>query len=535
MKKLVQLLSRRSTAVFFSLIIQLSVLIAVLLGFSGSFYLFSAASLALSFIVVIWILNDSKNPAFKLAWIIPILAFPIFGGIFYLLFGRNRLDSRMRDNLAKAASFVSDASSGEELIQEAQGPRGYRGDAKELQGTPGGEDSLKALEALDLGAALQARYISNASKTSLSRLSNTVYLSPGETAFSAILRELEAARHYIFLEFFIIAEDGMWSSIFEILERKAKAGLDVRVMYDDFGGMGRLPRDYYKTLRSKGIRCAVFNPFRLILSSTHNHRDHRKILVIDGTTAFTGGINLADEYINKIERFGHWKDNALMIKGEAVGDFTRMFLRLWNFAAPDRSDLPRIPANREPAKIVGDGFVLPYEDNPLDEEPVGVNVYLSLIMKAKRYLYITTPYLIIDEGLSGALCLAAKSGVDVRIITPGVPDKWYVHAVTRANYRPLLKAGVRIFEYSPGFIHSKSFLADDKVGTIGTINLDFRSFYLHFECGVWLYGCTSLLALKEDFLATQDACREVTMPELDKEKLYRKASGWLLKVFSPLF
>ncbi len=516
MKKFVQILSRRSTAVFFSFAIQLVVLVAVLAGFSDSLYLFSAASLALSFVVVVWILNDSKNPAFKLAWIILILVFPIFGGIFYLLFGRNRLDNRLRRGLAKAAAIGSSGESREERERLAQ-------------------DALEKLEKLDPDAAAQARYISKASKTRLSGLSDTVYLSPGEEAFSAILRELEAARRYIFLEFFIIAEGGMWAAALEILERKAKAGLDVRVMYDDFGSMGRLPRDYPKALASKGIRCAVFNPFKPILSSTLNHRDHRKILVIDGRVAFTGGINLADEYINKLKRFGHWKDNALMIRGEAVEDFARMFLSLWNFAASDASGLPPPFDGYPQPGAEGDGFVLPYEDNPLDEETLGVNVYLSLIMKARRYLYITTPYLIIDEGLSGALCLAAKSGVDVRIITPGVPDKWYVHSVTRANYRPLIKSGVKVFEYSPGFIHSKSFLSDDKVGTIGTINLDFRSFYLHFECGVWLYGCESLGTLKNDFLATQALCREITLQELDAEKLRRKASGWLFKIFSPLF
>jgi cardiolipin synthase len=492
------------------------VLIAVLAGFSDSLYLFSAASLALSFVVVVWILNDSKNPAFKLAWIILILVFPIFGGIFYLLFGRNRLDNRMRRGLAKAASIVSSG--------------GARGDR-----ALSARDALEKLETLDPDAAIQARYISKISMTRISGSSGTEYLSPGEEAFSAILRELEGARHYIFLEFFIIAEDSMWAAVLEILERKAKAGLDVRVLYDDFGSMGRLPRDYPKILASKGIRCAVFNPFKPILSSTLNHRDHRKILVIDGRVGFTGGINLADEYINKLERFGHWKDNALMIRGEAMEDFARMFLSLWNFAAADSTGLPP-PIDDDPQSTAEvDGFVLPYEDNPLDEETLGMNVYLSLIMKARRYLYITTPYLIIDEGLSGALCLAAKSGVDVRIITPGVPDKWYVHAVTRANYRPLIRSGVKVFEYSPGFIHSKSFLSDDKVGTIGTINLDFRSFYLHFECGVWLYGCRSLESLKKDFLATQALGRQVSLQELDDEKLRRKASGWLLKIFSPLF
>jgi len=508
-KKFIEFLSRRSTVVFLSLAIQLAVLVAVLLAFSGFFYLFSAASLGLSVFVVVWILNDSKNSTFKTAWIILILVFPIFGGIFYLLFGRTRLALRMQRRLLKSASRVPDRRIDDSV-------------------------SLNALEKDNPEAALQARYIAASSGTFLSQHSKAEYFNLGEAAYTAILKELESAKHFIFLEFFIIAEGRMWSSVLQVLERKAKAGVDVRVMYDDFGSMGRLPADYPRLLISKGIKCAVFNPFKPILSSIHNHRDHRKIILIDGITAFTGGINLADEYINEYERFGHWKDNALMIRGEAVENLNRMFLKLWLFAASD-SGLPQpFIEPVEPAAKPENGYILPYEDNPLDSETVGINVYLNMITKAKRYLFITTPYLIIDESLSGALSLAAKSGVDVRIITPRIPDKWYVHMVSRSNYRVLLSAGVRIFEYEPGFIHSKTFIADDEYGVVGTINLDFRSFYLHFECGVWMYRCDAIGSMKDDFMSTLAHCIEIKKQDLDAEGRGKKALAYVLKLFSPL-
>ena len=511
MKRIRKILSRRATLVFFAISAQLVVLIGVLNIFADSFYIFYAVSIVLSVAVVIWILNDSSNPAYKIAWIIPILVFPIFGGLFYVFFGKTRLNRTMKRRMVESAGSIM---------------------------TPAdrSERNLLKLEALDPDAALQARYLSANAGSPLWTNTATEYLKTGELAFERIVEALKKAEKYIFLEFFIIAEGEMWDTILAILTEKAQRGLDVRVMYDDFGCIARFPSHYNKTLEALGIRCAVFNPLRPVLSSNHNHRDHRKILVIDGRIGFTGGINLADEYINRLNRFGRWKDNAIMLEGEAVMSLTLMFLQLWNHARRGKQDNPPcdFPAVSGLPADLSDGFVQPYEDSPLDEEPVGENVYLNLIAKARRYLYITTPYLIIDNEMLTALALAAKNGLDVRIITPHVPDKWYVHAVTRANYGALIESGVRIFEYTPGFIHSKMFVADDRFGVVGTINLDFRSLFLHFECGVWLCGCRSIAAMRDDFLSTLKECGEVTRSELGHMKMYKKAVGWFLKIFSPL-
>jgi len=510
-KRIRKLLSRRATLVFFAMATQLVALIGVLNIFADSFYIFYAVSIVLSVAVVIWILNDSSNPAYKLAWIIPILVFPIFGGLFYVFFGKTRLNRTMKRRMVESAgSVMTPADRSERNIQK--------------------------LEALDPDAVLQARYLSVNAGSPLWVNTATEYLQTGELAFERIVEALKKAEKYIFLEFFIIAEGEMWETILAILADKARHGLDVRVMYDDFGCIARFPSHYSRTLEALGIRCAVFNPLRPILSSNHNHRDHRKILVIDGRIGFTGGINLADEYINKLSRFGRWKDSAIMLEGEAVMSLTLMFLQLWSHARRGKNDTlaSDFPAVSGSPAFRSDGFVQPFGDSPLDEEPVGENVYLNLIAKARRYLYITTPYLIIDNEMLTALALAAKDGLDVRIITPHIPDKWYVHAVTRANYGALVESGVRIFEYTPGFIHSKMFVADDRFGVVGTINLDFRSLFLHFECGVWLCGCQSLAAMRDDFLSTLDECEEVTQDELDRIKVHKKALGWFLKVFSPL-
>lgn len=327
----------------------------------------------------------------------------------------------------------------------------------------------------------------------------------------------------------------MWDPILEILERKARAGLDVRVMYDDLGCMLTLPAHYKRVLEEKGIRCCVFNPFVPVLSSRLNNRDHRKICVIDGHTGFTGGINLADEYINAYKKHGHWKDSAVLLRGDAVWSLTLMFLSLWDYMCGTREDYALYhPRRYLPEPVPGDGIVQPYTDSPLDDEAVGETVYLNLINKADRYVYITTPYLIISNEMITALTTAAKSGLDVRIITPHIADKWYVHAVTRAYYEVLIEAGVRIFEYTPGFIHAKTFTVDDEYGVVGTINLDFRSLYLHFECAAWMYRCSCIPVMREDFLRTQQVSQEVTLEECRGVNLVTRVVRSVLRVFAPL-
>jgi cardiolipin synthase len=521
-KRVHSFLASRSTLFFVAMALQVGILVAVLQFFSRSFYLFYAGNIVLSFAAVVWILNNRSNPAYKLAWIIPILAFPIFGGLFYLFFGKTQLSRSAKRRMRESAGRVAQA------------------------GDPG-EANLAALRARNPEAALQSRYLSAVAGFPLWQGTATEYLASGEEAFARIKEALESAQRFIFLEFFIIGEGRMWGEILEILERKARGSLDVRVMYDDFGCLNRIPADFERRLEAKGIHCAVFNPLRPVLSSSHNHRDHRKILVVDGRIAFTGGINLADEYINEYERFGRWKDNAIRLEGEAVASFTQMFLELWTHARRKRRAVEEIEDGEfaqlcakdfyAPAASVGvpsDGFVQPYEDSPLDEEPVGECVYLNLIARAKRELYIATPYLVIDHEMMTALTLAARDGVDVRIITPHIPDKWYVHAVTRANYRPLLESGARVFEYAPGFIHQKTFVADGECGTVGTVNLDFRSLYLHFECGVWLCGCGSVAAMRGDFLRTQEESQEIALADLDGDSFAARAAGWFLRIFSPM-
>ena len=306
-------------------------------------------------------------------------------------------------------------------------------------------------------------------------------------------------------------------------------------MYDDVGCLYTLPTNYDRTLEAMGIPCQVFNRYRPVVSLRLNNRDHRKILVIDGNVGFTGGINLADEYINAIDRFGHWKDTGVMLRGEAVWNFTVMFLAAWDLHREKQENLELFRPTLRPEDVVSDGVVQPYDDSPLDDKPVGASVYHNMISKAERYIYLTTPYLIIDDAMTNALCVAAQSGVDVRIITPHIPDKKIVFELTRAHYQILLESGVRIFEYTPGFIHAKNFVVDDRYATVGTVNMDYRSLYLHFECGVWMSGVSAILSVREDFLATQAVSQEISLDDARRFSKSKRLYHALLRAFAPLF
>lgn len=347
----------------------------------------------------------------------------------------------------------------------------------------------------------------------------------------ALLPELERAEKYIFIETFILEEGIMWDSILEVLKRKAAQGVLVRVLYDDMGCFLTLPPDYAQKLAQYGIEAAVFNPFQPFLTVKQNNRDHRKITVIDGKVAFTGGINLADEYINAVEKYGHWRDSAIYLRGDAAWSFALIFLQMWQLVTKQREDIDQY----RPATdfTTHDGFVQPYADSPTDDDNVGEHVYLQIINNAKRYLYINTPYLIVDDSMISALCLAAKSGVDVRILTPHRWDKRIVHFTTRSYYRELLRSGVKIYEYTIGFNHAKTFVSDDAVATVGTTNLDFRSLYHHFECGTVLYGSRAVMEVKEDFLNTLPICHEITQQELRSNVFVRMAQD-VLRLFAPL-
>ncbi|MGL4107667.1 cardiolipin synthase [Clostridium sp. LP20] len=510
MRGFLKLLFSRVVIIGLLIIVQLSILGIAIWKLSESFVYLYVFFVILSMVVVVYIVSRTDNPSYKLAWAIPVLLLPVFGGLFYLLFGGKKMSIKLKNQI----EYIYYKTIGL-LIQD--------------------EDIILEIEEQDKSIANQVRYVKDYSTYPIYKNTISEYLSPGEVFYEKLLEELKKAKHYIFMEYFIIHEGVMWDSILEVLAQKVKEGVDVRLIYDDMGCITTLPKRYYEKMESMGIQTFVFNPFVPVLSVVMNNRDHRKITVIDGHTAFTGGINLADEYINVKERFGHWKDASIMIKGDAVWNFTVMFLQLWEFRTSEAIEYnkyrPKIHHNDE---FKSDGYVQPYGDSPYDNELVGENVYLNIINRAKNYVYINTPYLIIDNELVTALTLSAKSGVDVRIVTPHIEDKWYAHIVTRAYYGQLIEAGIKIYEYTPGFIHSKTFVADDEVGTIGTINMDYRSLYLHFECGVLLYKTKSILQIKEDFLKTLEVCKSITLEDTKKVKWSNRFLRAILKVFAPL-
>lgn len=464
----------------------------------------------ISVIAILWLVSKDINPAYKLAWTILILAVPVAGAVIYLMFGKTRLGKEMQakldESFQEASKYLAqDEAVGERLLEESK------------------------------AASCQSAYIRQTAGFPVYQKTKTRYFRVGQELYSTLLCELKKAEHYIFMEYFIIDDGEMWQGILDILEEKARLGLDVRLIYDDWGCASTMPQEFQLSLQRRGIRCEIFNPLMPIASVLLNNRDHRKITVIDGYIGFTGGINLADEYINRKERFGYWKDTGIMLQGEAVWSFTVMFLQMWSVLSRDRIDYGKYrPHEWHEQEFEDDGFVQPYGDTPLDHETVGESVYLNIINRAKKYVYIFTPYLITDNEMMTALCLAAKSGIDVRIVTPGIPDKKLVFLLTRSYYDTLLAAGVRIFEYKPGFLHAKSFVCDDRIATVGTINLDYRSLYLHFECGVWMYHSDAVMQIKEDALAILEECREVTIEDCQNKHTATRIGQSILRLFAPL-
>ena len=491
-----------------SFILQIGVISFFLLKYSESFFDFYLASLALSIIIVFIIINNKSNPSYKIAWIVPVMIFPIFGGLFYLLYGGNKLSTREKLKM---------------VIQNIEMTNSLKQD----------DEIIKKIGDKSIYAKNQSEYILNYAKCPVYNNTETTYFKIGEEKFEALLRELKKAEKFIFLEYFIIQEGKMFNSILEILEEKAKQGVDVRLIYDDVGCIVTLPHNYKNTLEAKGIKCRVFNPIKPFFTRRLNNRDHRKIVVIDGDVGFTGGINLADEYINEYEKHGYWKDAGIMLKGDAVWNLTVMFLSMWDYIDNKEEDYIKFKPSKN-KYYNSKGYVQPFDDSPLINEPIGETVYLNLINKAKDYIYINTPYLIIDNEMATALKIAAKSGVDIKIVTPYIPDKKFVHAVTKSYYESFIKDGIEIYEFTPGFMHAKTFVVDDEYGVVGSINLDFRSLYLHYECGVWLYKTDSIKSMKDDYLETLKRCHKVTMEECKNTSSIRKVLRLIIRMFAPL-
>lgn len=507
--KAIRLIFSQRVLVSILIVLQLSLLFFFVTTSVKYFDTIGVILSVISLLVVFFIFNRKSKPAYKLSWVFLILAFPVFGGLFYLLFTFQSTTKKVKRQM-------------EGILRETQplfAPK---------------YDALPFFKREARDRLRQVRYLQEFAGFPAYRNTQTEYLTPGEAKFTALLQEMAKAERYIFLEYFIVEEGLMWNSILEILKEKAEAGVDVRLLYDDMGCLLHLPQSYPKTLAKYGIKGVAFNKFRPALSTLQNNRDHRKIAVIDGKVAFTGGVNLADEYINAVERFGHWKDASVMLKGEAAWSMTLMFLQMWALTTNEKIDYAQFrPWQDGDCPVESDGWVLPYADSPIDAEHVSEHVYTEIITGAKDYLYINTPYLIIDDTMLSALALAAKSGVDVRIVTPHHWDKKLVHITTRSYYRDLIAAGVKIYEYTDGFIHSKTFVSDDKVATVGTTNLDFRSLYLHFECNVWMYESRAVLQVKEDFCKTLERCQLITLEDCRGNALLRLVQN-VLRVFAPL-
>lgn len=487
------------------LLVQLVFLFVLLYNVSFNSF---AAYLIFEFVAVITVIsivNKRGNPSYKIAWIIFILLFPIFGVSAYLLWGGGRILPYFRKRMYECE-------------------RHY---LPQLQNI---EENYSALRYHDLMHSRQAEYLNSESGYPLYKNSEIEYLSPGEEFLPRFLEELNAAKKYIYIEFFIIAEGKMWNSIYDILVAKVKSGVEVKVLFDDFGSIKRQHKDFITRLQKNGIKVAAFNKIGPSLNMFMNNRNHRKIVVIDGVVAATGGLNIADEYINEVERFGYWMDSAVLVRGEAVISFLAMFCSLWEFTTGEKINMS---SHIAPNAITNDTFVLPYCDDPLDSRNPAEGIYMQILNTAQKYVYIASPYLIVDNTMLLTLKMAARAGIDVRIITPHIPDKWYVHPVTQYNYKELLESGVRIYEYTPGFIHSKLFVSDDSVATVGTVNMDYRSFLLHFECGVWFSNTNEILKIKEQFLELFCVSEEILLEKWRREPILRRLKRAVLNLFSP--
>ena len=456
---------------------------------------------------IIRIIASDDNPDYKVPWLLVVLVIPVAGFMLYFLFYSRVLQKKY----IKRLKDLKDHS--------------YQKDDKEL---------FNQLKTENVVAASQAGMLCNIAEAHLFTDTKQTYYPLGEDMHLALLQDLSKAEKFIYMEYFIIEEGKFWNSILDILKGKAAEGVDVKVIYDEVGCMATLPGDYCKILKSYGIQATPFSRLKGNADSEFNNRSHRKITVIDGKVGYTGGINLADEYINEIVKYGHWKDTGIRIEGEAVWELTKLFLIDFGINV---KKMPVINAELFPEQkeIEEHGYIIPFGDgpHPIYERRVGKSVIQNMLSSATRYVYMTTPYLIIDNDLCQSIENAALRGVDVRIIVPHIPDKKIIFGMTRSFYPRLMTAGVKIYEYEPGFIHAKSYLADDDYAMIGTINLDYRSLVHHFENGVWMYKCESIVDLKSDIMDTLDKSIEVT-PSMLKTNLLQRFIRAVVRIFAPM-
>ena len=469
--------------------------------FYGLFVIISAAA-------ILYIYNTNGNPDMKLSWMFPIAIFPVFGAIFYMTILSQPGLKVMHNKLRKLAGYTRD-----NITSDGRS-----------------RDRLRE-ENPQMGQL--AQYLLSCDNSPVYENTQVQYFPLGDGQFPDMAEELKKAEKYIFMEFFIVSEGRMWDVILDILKEKAKQGVEIRFMYDGTCALWYLPSHYPQVLKEEGIQCKMFSPVKPIFSPHFNNRDHRKVVVVDGKVAYTGGINLADEYINEKVRFGHWKDVGLKLTGDAVERFTYMFLEMWNVSEKEEDTYERY-MRPEGFTAESDGYVIPYSVSPLGPERVGERVYLDIINTAHTYVHIMTPYLIPDYEMITALTYAAKRGVEVIIIMPHIPDKKYAFVLAKTYYNQLLEAGVKICEYEPGFVHAKVFVSDDAKAVVGTVNLDYRSLYHHFECGVVLYRNSQVAAVERDFQKTLEKCLGMSIEDYKRMKLTDRMLGRIMRIIAPM-
>ncbi len=508
-KGLFRVVFSRTGIILLLLLVQIGMMMSSVLYLHEYIHFVYGTMVILQIVVLIYLINAEGNPAFKMTWMLFVLAVPIFGVVFYI-FVKTQPGSKFMKNRLAAMKIETDPY---------------------MQQDP---EVIEAIWASKSANANLSYYLSNQLGFPTYRNTDVKYFPLGEYKFKAMLQELQKAKKFIFMEYFIVEKGYMWGSILKILREKVQEGVEVRFMYDGMCAISMLPYRYPEQLKRYGIKCKMSNKVRPFLSTTQNNRDHRKICVIDGKVGFTGGVNLGDEYINRKVRFGHWKDTAVMLRGDAVQSLTMIFLQMWNVDERKAENYKRYLTPKRKGLHRELGYVIPYADSPFDNENVGEEVYFHILNHAKKYVHIMTPYLILDNEMLTTLKRAAKSGIEVIIIMPHIPDKWYAFVVAKTYYKELIKGGVQIYEYRPGFVHAKVFVSDDDTATVGTINLDYRSLYLHFENGVFIYNNSEIDRIERDFQQTLAKCHKVTLVEVRNRTMLTKITGQVLRLLAPL-
>ncbi len=507
--KILKVIFGRVMFTLLCIFVQILWMISLWTAFSEYSVLCSAILETIAVIVVIRINSRSEYSAARLLWTAVILAIPAFGLCLYSMFGRRgitRTVKRRYDQVHR--TFIP------HLLPK--------------------KDVLTNLKEQNIYIHNQLKYIQTSSTFPVYENTSVKYFPLADEALVSMLEDLRNAKEFIFMEYFAIEDAESWHMIEEILLEKIAQGVEVRLIYDDFGSIAFVKPEFMKRMNKKGIKCRVFNPLVPFVYAFMNHRDHRKIMVIDNKISYSGGFNMADEYFNMDSPYGHWKDSGIRMEGDGVKSHTIMFLQMWNnILQTDKDYTPFLKPYTH--KVENScGYVQPYSDTPLDNNTLGENVYMNIIKNATDYVYITTPYLILDTEMEKELCMAAQRGIDVRIITPNIPDKKSIFLLTQSYYNKLIRSGVRIYQYTPGFMHAKNYVCDDKIGIVGTINMDYRSLYLHFECATYLYDMKAVLDIKNDFEDTLIKCREITLEDCLRRKLHVKIYQAVLRLIAPM-